>query len=164
MLGLMAAMPQHITSIFSDITCGAGCWEAKEDVCRCSCGGRNHGIHLRGGSAERTAKIDGKRYKLLQVGKHRDLSKAGGALLAEERVGSGEYTAKELYWTDSRDGETKPKGFVENWLKLSGNKYRLKYATLAQLQKWEELAHFKVENSVARYHSDAALLWERIDG
>ena len=25
-------------------TCGEACWSAKEDVCRCSCGGRNHGI------------------------------------------------------------------------------------------------------------------------
>ncbi len=24
--------------------CGFACWEAREDVCRCSCGGRNHGI------------------------------------------------------------------------------------------------------------------------
>jgi hypothetical protein len=24
--------------------CTSKCWHAEEDVCRCSCGGRNHGI------------------------------------------------------------------------------------------------------------------------
>lgn len=30
-------------------TCDVACWEAKEDVCRCMCGGRNHGIMRYGG-------------------------------------------------------------------------------------------------------------------
>ena len=49
-------------------TCGENCWEAVEDVCRCSCGGANHGV-LRGAGTrpERTAKIDGYRYRLIAV-------------------------------------------------------------------------------------------------
>lgn len=31
--------------IFALIACGPQCWEAKDDVCRCSCGGKNHGMH-----------------------------------------------------------------------------------------------------------------------
>lgn len=30
-------------------TCNTACWEAREDVCRCMCGGRNHGITRHGG-------------------------------------------------------------------------------------------------------------------
>lgn len=32
------------THIFALIGCGDNCWEAKDDLCRCACGGRNHGI------------------------------------------------------------------------------------------------------------------------
>lgn len=51
-------------------TCGEACWHAREEICRCSCGGKNHGC-LKSGNGEhpeRTAKIDGKRYKLAAVG------------------------------------------------------------------------------------------------
>jgi hypothetical protein len=27
-------------------TCGEACWNAKQEECKCSCGGENHGIHL----------------------------------------------------------------------------------------------------------------------
>ncbi len=30
-------------------TCGFACWMAQEDVCRCMCGGANHGIMRHGG-------------------------------------------------------------------------------------------------------------------
>jgi len=29
-------------------TCNIACWEAREDVCHCMCGGRNHGIMRHG--------------------------------------------------------------------------------------------------------------------
>ncbi len=32
---------------FSLCGCGPDCWEARNDICRCSCGGRNHGIKRR---------------------------------------------------------------------------------------------------------------------
>lgn len=30
-------------SILTDATCGEACWTAKEELCKCSCGGHNHG-------------------------------------------------------------------------------------------------------------------------
>lgn len=56
-------------SILTGHTCGEACWEAREDICRCSCGGRNHGI-LRtsdGKRPERTCKNGHKRYILAAV-------------------------------------------------------------------------------------------------
>ena len=57
--------------IMTDATCGLACWSAREQDCRCSCAGKNHGF-MRGGSGEqprRTCKIDGRRYVLGAVGK-----------------------------------------------------------------------------------------------
>jgi len=59
----------ELVAITTDSTCGAACWMALEDVCRCSCGGRNHGV-LRSGAATqptRTRKLDGHVYELLAV-------------------------------------------------------------------------------------------------
>ena len=58
---------------FSEITCGEGCWSAKDNICVCSCSGRNHGIYRTGEIPERTSKINGYRYKLIAVGKRSDL-------------------------------------------------------------------------------------------
>lgn len=137
-----------LQSFWSDITCGAACWEAREDVCRCSCGGKNHGIHRRGGTAERTAKIDGLRYTLLGVGTHRDL------LEDAEKI-NGEIVVSK-YW-DYSYRSFKVHRYDE---KERGAAARLKYATDAQIEKWAELAAFKGKD---RYHSDAALLWARVD-
>jgi len=52
-----------LTAILTGHTCGEACWHARDEVCRCSCGGANHGI-LHNGSArpERTSKKDGQFY------------------------------------------------------------------------------------------------------
>ena len=63
----------NLINIFSEITCGAGCWSAQEDVCKCSCGGKNHGLTLKGGCADKIVKIDGLRYKLFEVGAYNHL-------------------------------------------------------------------------------------------
>ena len=49
-------------------TCGEACWHAREDVCRCSCGGRNHGC-LRDGNTQpdRVCRKGQYIYKLLAV-------------------------------------------------------------------------------------------------
>ena len=53
---------------FTMSTCGEACWEAREDVCRCSCNGKNHGV-LRNGNERpaRTCKIQGYWYELHTV-------------------------------------------------------------------------------------------------
>ncbi len=65
---------------WSDITCGAACWEAKELDCKCSCGGKNHGIALLGKNPEKVVKISGRRYKLHSVGFSRELETAARGL------------------------------------------------------------------------------------
>ena len=56
-------------AILTGHTCGDACWHAREEVCRCSCGGKNHGI-LRtatGTRPLRTRKIDGNFYELAAI-------------------------------------------------------------------------------------------------
>ena len=33
-----------VYATLTDAPCTSKCWHAEEDVCRCSCGGKNHGI------------------------------------------------------------------------------------------------------------------------
>lgn len=57
-----------LISILTGHTCGEACWHAREEVCRCSCGGKNHGI-LNNGLPRpvRTSKKDGNFYVLAGV-------------------------------------------------------------------------------------------------
>jgi hypothetical protein len=59
-----------IQAILTEATCGITCWYAKEKICRCSCGGRNHGALLDPDreTPERVCKIHGDRYRLEAVG------------------------------------------------------------------------------------------------
>ena len=34
------------TAILTDATCGDACWYARQDICRCSCNGKRHGVLL----------------------------------------------------------------------------------------------------------------------
>jgi len=55
-------------AIITGHTCGEACWHAREEICRCSCGGQNHGILNRGGERpQRCCKIDGNFYELVAV-------------------------------------------------------------------------------------------------
>ena len=50
-------------------TCGANCWFAREDVCRCFCYGVNHGVLRQEGAEQpvRTKSAKGNRYELFAV-------------------------------------------------------------------------------------------------
>lgn len=43
-----------VMAILSSRTCGEACWQAREDVCKCSCYGRNHGCDRDGTRPYRT--------------------------------------------------------------------------------------------------------------
>jgi hypothetical protein len=110
--GLMDA----IIGYLSGHTCGDLCWHARDLVCHCSCGGKNHGIFARGGDQPiRTAKIDGKMYELAEVGPWREID---ARKMAELR-------ACNHYWLFDPLGP---------WVATS--------ATKAQLTNWPELAAY----------------------
>jgi hypothetical protein len=148
-----------LVSFLSEATCGEACWEAREDVCRCSCGGKNHGC-LRskdGVRPTRNAKIDGHRYELKAVG--------GRELYAEAEAinkANGPYRVETTapfykYWWHETD---------------RGAPARLKPATKDQLARWPELAAARAEIDALKAAGECAavylrawpyLLWARVE-
>lgn len=149
---------------FSNITCGQNCWEAKETSCRCECGGRNHGINLRGGNAIRTMRSGGVRYELVSVGKYKDLREQVEQLIRDADVKAGKRRLINGEYWSRRLG-------LDEWFKSayvhptdynSGRgEYLLKYASMPQCLKWKELEYFEVASDRERYSKEPAILWKR---
>lgn len=149
----------NILSILTLTTCGEPCWHAREEVCRCECGGKNHGC-LRDGAGgirpTRSAKIDGVSYELKGVAYGR-----GGLSHEAEKVN---------HWTVSgwrgldplkEDGKV-VQLYYYTWSSTdAGAPARLKNATPAQLSKWEELKGF-TDAEKLRFEG-VRLLWVRRD-
>lgn len=145
-----------ITAYLTNKTCGEACWYAKEEICRCSCGGKNHGCLKRedGEQPQRTAMIDGVRYKLAAVGK---TEMYGEATIINKAAPKRQITSTCAYhWR-----ETEP-----------GAPARVKKASPSQLERWPELkAHLEEITAIkARRHAPIEymrvwpyLLWVRID-
>lgn len=132
-------------------TCAVQCWMAREPDCRCSCGGRNHGILLTedGERPRRNCTILGTRYVLgtlaLSHVAHRwaralcdDLKRTHGR---ESRPGSGYYVGP---FPNERGGVV--------WTKLP---------SVAQAAGWEEIAGWiaaDFADQVVAYDAAAARL------
>jgi hypothetical protein len=147
-----AALPRCVRfAVLTSQTCGEACWHAKEDVCRCSCGGKNHGCLLVNGakSPERTAKIDGVRYVLVSVGRYGDLQRE-----AAEINGAQWARVEKPFKTDGG-------WFMQyrySWGATDkGAPARLKNATADQLSRWPELSGWRSERG------GACLLWKRTE-
>ena len=136
----------------TEATCGEACWCAREDICRCSCGGKNHGI-LRdpnGKRPERTAKIDGYRYVLLAVGldgisqQAQDINHAAGPRRVDKVSDTLTYT---YHWQDTDKGAPA----------------RVKPASKDQIARWPELTAWRGQDDWERYSNPVYLLWKRQD-
>lgn len=110
-------------------TCSIACWMAREEDCRCSCGGKSHGVLLRNGEQpRRNSMIQGFRYVLGAI-------EAGGAA----RNLSWDFRKtldRETYGTHLRGRIFSPR---EN---EPGATIWLKKASAAQLEKWPEVAEW----------------------
>ncbi|HEY0174458.1 MAG TPA: hypothetical protein VGB98_25805 [Pyrinomonadaceae bacterium] len=147
-----------LQAIITEATCGEGCWEAREDVCRCSCGGRNHGS-LRspdGQRPARTAKIDGRRY-VLRAADVEGIHDQAAAILATfppasvSNVGRDALTGKEIVYR-------------YHWKETDkGSPVRVKPASKDQLARWPELAAWRDRPPFEQYRRPVMLLWLRED-
>lgn len=131
-------MSMNLVGILTDSTCGEACWTAKEEVCRCSCCGVNHGILRAGGARpERTCKMDGCRYVLKAIGN-------GTEKLAQEITWLGGSTYYYEYG--------QPRAAA-----------RLKPATASQT-KWQEVQPFMPPADTPAWdYEKPDLLWVRED-
>lgn len=166
--GLDRVRTANLIAFFSDRTCGESCWSAKEEICRCECGGKNHGITLRGGSGKRAAKINGVRYELVSVGQYQELLKQATQLVLDSDVEAGRRKLIDGEYHSWTNCASEPHWFKTSYVhpteyNQGGGQYVLKYASLSQCLKWQELAYFGVADDRDRYHSNAAILWKRED-
>ena len=135
-------------AVLTGHTCGEACWHAREEVCRCSCGGANHGILVQGGARPaRTCRIKGHRYELVTVGQRRELWSEYASLMraAPPRIIAGHSFA----WTEYAGSD-------------AGAPYILKAASKDQCNKWGELSHFAGLSAQEHYHQSPALLWRKV--
>lgn len=145
----IAAGMSPILAFLSEATCGEACWEAREDVCRCSCGGKNHGClrAVDGVRPPRTAKIDGFRYELKAVGE--------GVWEEAKRINQAA-GIKFIYASSSRD-----RCFANIPAKI-------RPATDTQIAKWPELAAYREgkawtdDEDQKHYLDKPYLLWIKV--
>jgi hypothetical protein len=125
-------------AFLTESTCGEACWHAKEEVCRCACGGKNHGILLseNGQQPVRTAKINGKRYVLFAVGPRSEISDQLHEIMGER------YNYHPHY---------------------RGDDYLEKPATPQQAEHWKELAQYRELEARDWYFVAPTLAWQRAD-
>ena len=130
MLGLMTAA-----------TCGDACWHAREDICRCSCGGKNHGClrDANGVKPVRTARIDGVMRRLAGVGNGVGEEAQRLNMLANEHY---------KYAADCRD---------RCFARIPA---RIRCATRAQIAKWPELTAYR---ELKPWERRPYLLWIKVE-
>lgn len=151
--------PRTVQFSWSHITCGEACWHAKDTDCKCSCGGKNHGIFHRGGIAERTCKLNGHAYKLVAVDSYsnvlelqRELLAGYGVMRCYDYYGNGEYKHQTYLSQFACRGDKDVYGFP----------LVAKQATLSQCQRWRELSDHKNITEMERSRKAPYLLWQLI--
>ncbi len=126
-------------SILSGHTCGPACWEAREDICRCECGGKNHGClrDSNGIQPTRRTKIQGDSYSLAGSGHFYDLAKQAETMNKDAGC---------FYYPIAHGSQRFDKCVA-----------RVRRATDSQVQSWPELAAYRTPewNLLGTY-----LLWE----
>ncbi len=132
-----------LIAYLTEQTCGESCWHAREDICRCSCNGKNHGC-LRDSGGERpvrSSRIDGYMYQLHAVGY--DVADIGDKMNEDSNL-YGIYTYNTAR---SRD-----KMYI-------GAPAKARYATQSQVDRWPELAAYR---GLDLYFNCPTLLWVRV--
>ena len=127
--------PKCIMAILTSHTCGEACWHAREEVCRCSCGGVNHGCLLVDGAEQpaRTSRIDGHRYRLAVVGQ--------GAVEHAAELNRRQFQWVEKPMVDQNGGLHQ---YKYRWRDTDpGAPARVKWATPEQVQRWPELSAYR---------------------
>lgn len=138
--------------VHSEATCGEACWSAREDICRCACGGKNHGILRNGERPERTRKLNGYLYQLVAV------ESPGASCIAE--------STRPLY-NQQREivKAAKDAGLWKSyWESDPGYPAKLKTASQSEVERWPELAAFR--NTPCHLNAPwirPLTLWVRVD-
>jgi len=158
---------QMVRVVLTGSTCAEPCWFAHEEVCRCSCGGRNHGcLNIPGAKRpERTCKIGGATYRLKAIGKYAEIVAEACEINRQAGYRSVEKPSlviggQSRSWTPQEIENARSIGTDMWWSQYTytwrvtddGAPARLKPASIGQ-RKWTELSGWKDTPGVY-------LLWE----
>lgn len=133
--------------ILTGHTCGEACWRAEEDICRCSCGGKNHGClrTTNGARPERTCRIKKHIYKLIAVGDAGNLEHT-----AQQINQAAGITFLYAHTSQDRDCDNVPA--------------KMKCASKSQINAWPELSAWRGKTESELYFDGKPyLLWHKIE-
>ena len=139
-------------NIISDATCGLNCWLAEEPICKCFCGGLNHGVMLKLNAKQpkRMAKLDGVMYELVGISAyttHKDYAKMNIKADKINHLPENEYITHDNFYNVDRIK------YLESSDKNAP--MRVKKATKTQIANWDEIKN--ISKSIHVY-----LLWQKI--
>ncbi len=122
-----------MTTTLTATTCAANCWLAKEDACRCMCGGANHGVLLVDCAEPpaRTRRIQRSVFELVSI--------YPGWMAANRARNSVKYAYNEEHGLQRSRGSA------------------VTTATTKSQRKWPEVRNFLAEES----NLDAYLVWRK---
>jgi len=137
-------------AIVTDQTCGEACWHAREDVCRCACGGKNHGIlrSQNGQQPVRTRRIASHMYQMLAVESANASCRAASMHPMEDQQRSIVGRLVDAGRWDWRDFESTP-----------GYPVILRTASVSEVERWPELASWRSTLP----HGKPLVSWIRVD-
>ena len=141
-----------MTTAYAQTACNEACWHAREEACRCSCGGTNHGILRQTPGAPtpaRTSKIDGYMYQLWAVADYPDATRECRRINGAEGM--------------PNKGTSRHGGYVFTFSDSDkGAPARRRLASVSEFARWPEVSSFKSERHPGdHYRPD--LVWVRTD-
>lgn len=153
-----------MTGIFALVACGPACWEAKDDLCKCSCGGKNHGMHRhkRPGfeKLKRQMVYQGFIFELADVSEPEETGKdrEGAALVRPVGLGDKAQEINKAAGIRFLFAHTAREHFGEFPIAIT------RPVTEAQIKKWPELAKWRnvSPHSFALY-GRPSIMWVRRD-
>ncbi len=140
---------QSIIALVTGSTCGDSCWSAREEICRCSCGGANHGcleVDSDGTRPQRTCRIQNHVYRLIVVGEYLHLETLASRIFQHCRE-------NDIAIRAIGNGQSKYRYVMDNVVIR-------KAGTRQQVEKWPELA---AARGMPFNRSPRDLLWLRDD-
>jgi len=129
-----------VEALLTERTCGDACWHAREDICRCSCGGKNHGCMRDddGNQPARTKRVKDSFYQLVAIEAHSDTDCQATTRLPlyesqrninHKAISSGRYEHHEIYGTQA---------FATKQLPTM-----LRIASEAEINRWPEFTQWR---------------------
>jgi len=155
-------LPQQtlIQALITEQTCGDACWHAKDEICHCSCGGRNHGCMRTkdGEQPQRTRKIKGSMYQLVTIEqdiKDSCIAERTHPIYQLERTIDDNAISAGLFEHHELKG-------CKSWCDKPLPVY-VKSANQSEIERWPELSQWRDKTELELIRHKPLMVWVKID-